>query len=71
MHKGLGAVATILVQNGTLKINDSFVFGEHYGKVKTMHDEYGKNLFSAGPSIPVKVTGLSDLAEAGCEIIVV
>lgn len=71
MHKGLGAVATVLVQNGTLKINDAFVFGDNYGRVKTMHDQYGKNLLSAGPSTPVKITGLSNLADAGCSIIVV
>ena len=71
MHKGLGAVATILVQNGTLKINDSFVFSNHWGRIKTMHDQYSKTVFEAGPSTPVKITGLSYLAEAGCEIIVV
>jgi translation initiation factor IF-2 len=71
MHKGLGAVATLLVQNGTLKLNDAFVFGNHYGRVKTMQDEYGKNLTQAGPSTPIKITGLSHLAEAGCSIIVV
>lgn len=71
MHKGLGAVATVLVQNGTLRINDAFVFGNNYGRVKTMHDQYGKNLTEAGPSTPVKITGLSALAEAGIGIIVV
>ena len=71
MHKGLGAVATVLVQNGTLRINDAFVFGNNYGRVKTMHDQYGKNLTEAGPSTPVKITGLSSLADAGCAIIVV
>lgn len=71
MHKGLGAVATVLVQNGTLKKNDAFVFGHYSGRIKTMQDEYGKGLEEAGPSTPVKITGLSELALAGSEFIVV
>ena len=71
MHKGLGAVATILVQNGTLKIGDSLVFTQQFARVKTMHDEHGKELTKAGPSTPIKITGLSDLPEAGSEFIVV
>ncbi len=43
MHKGLGAVATILVQNGTLRLGDPLVFDVNYAKVKTMHDEHGKD----------------------------
>jgi len=71
MHKGLGAVATILVQNGTLRKNDAIVFGSHFGRIKTMQDEYGRAIEEAGPSMPVKITGLSDLALAGSEFIVV
>jgi translation initiation factor IF-2 len=71
MHKGMGAVATVLVQNGTLKRGDSLVFSHHWGRVKTMHDEYGKELQTAGPSTPVEITGLSGLPEAGEEFIVV
>ncbi len=71
MHKGLGSVATILVQNGTLKRGDALVFGLLWGRVKTMHDEYGKELQEAGPSTPVEITGLSGLPEAGQEFIVV
>jgi translation initiation factor IF-2 len=71
MHKGLGAVATVLVQNGTLRKNDAIVFGSHFGRIKTMQDEYGKGIEEAGPSMPVKITGLSDLALAGSEFIVV
>lgn len=71
MHKGMGAVATILVQNGTLKIGDSLVFDQFWGRVKTMQDEYGLNITSAGPSTPVAITGLSGLPEAGQEFIVV
>lgn len=71
MHKGLGAVATVLVQNGTLKPSDSIVFGDRWGRIKSMYDQYDTNISSAGPSFPVKITGLSDLAEAGCEFVVV
>lgn len=71
MHKGLGAVATVLVQNGTLEKNDAIVFGDQFGRIKTMHDEHGKDLENAPPSTPVKITGLSGLAEAGFEFIVV
>lgn len=71
MHKGLGAVATVLVQNGTLHRGDSLVFGQHWGRVKTMYDEYGKEFSEASPSTPVEITGLSGLPEAGQEFIVV
>ncbi|CUI16976.1 Translation initiation factor IF-2 [Candidatus Protochlamydia naegleriophila] len=71
MHKGMGSVATILVQNGTLRRGDALVFGLLWGRVKTMHDEYGKELQEAGPSTPVEITGLSGLPEAGQEFIVV
>lgn len=71
MHKGMGAVATILVQNGTLHLGDALVFDEFWGRVKTMRDEFGKELTDAGPSTPVEITGLSGLPEAGQEFIVV
>lgn len=71
MHKGMGAVATVLVQNGTLKLGDALVFGNNWGRIKTMKDEFGKDLKQAGPSTPVEITGMSDLPEAGDEFIVV
>lgn len=71
MHKGMGAVATVLVQNGTLKLGDSLVFGEHFGKVKTMQDENGLALQTAGPATPVSITGLSGLPNAGQDFIAV
>lgn len=71
MHKGMGAVATVLVQNGTLRKGDAIVFGSAYGRVKTMQDDYGAQIDEAGPSVPAKITGLSDLALAGDEFIVV
>jgi translation initiation factor IF-2 len=71
MHKGLGLVATVLVQNGTLRKNDAIVFREQWGRIKTMHDEHGEILLEASPSVPVKITGLSELPLAGDEFIVV
>ena len=71
LHKGLGSAATLLVLNGTLKMGDALVIGEIYGRVKTMHDERGKNVAKAPPSTPVKITGLSGVPEAGTEFIVV
>lgn len=71
MHKGLGSVATLLVQNGTLHPKDAVVFDTEYGRIKTMHNEHGKAIKSAPPSTPVKITGLSQLPEAGSEFIVI
>lgn len=71
LHKGMGHVATVLVQNGTLKKGDALVFGEHWGRVKTMQNEFGQELQEAGPATPVKITGLSGLPDAGQEFIVV
>jgi translation initiation factor IF-2 len=71
MHKGLGPVATVLVQNGTLHLGDAIVFAQHYARVKTMHNELKQEITTAGPSSPVKITGLSGLPEAGSEFIVV
>ena len=71
MHKGMGAVATVLVQNGTLRVGDAIVFAQHYARVKTMQDEHGRQVLEAPPSTPVKITGLSGLPEAGNEFIAV
>lgn len=71
MHKGMGSVATVLVQNGTLRRGDAIVFGHLFGRVKTMHDEFNRELQEAGPSTPVEITGLSGMPEAGQEFIVV
>lgn len=69
MHKGMGPVATVLVQNGTLRLGDALVFGQMWGRVKTMQNEFGKDLKEAGPSTPVEITGLSGLPDAGEEFI--
>lgn len=71
MHKGLGVVATVLIQNGTLRRGDALVFEDEWGRVKTMRDEHGRDVDSAPPSFPVEVTGLSGLPKAGQEFIVV
>jgi len=71
MHKGMGAVATVLVQNGTLKLGDALVFGQHWGRVKTLQDEYGCQQKEASPSTPIEITGLSGMPEAGQDFIVV
>lgn len=71
LDKGHGPVATILVQNGTLNRGDILLAGLHYGKVRGMIDDTNKKTDSAGPSIPVKVLGLSGIPAAGDEAIVV
>jgi translation initiation factor IF-2 len=62
---GRGIVATVLVQNGTLKVGDTFVSGNTWGKVRSMTDDLGRRIQSAGPSTPVEVTGFSDVPDAG------
>ena len=62
---GRGIVATVLVQNGTLKVGDTFVSGNTWGKVRSMTDDLGRRIPSAGPSTPVEVTGFSDVPDAG------
>ncbi len=52
LDKGRGPVATILIQEGTLNIGDSFVVGQHYGRIRAMVDDKGKRLKKAGPSTP-------------------
>jgi translation initiation factor IF-2 len=65
LDKGRGAVATVLVQDGTLKIGDPIVAGLHHGRVRTMINDRGEQVQEAGPSIPVEVTGLQGVPEAG------
>jgi translation initiation factor IF-2 len=62
---GRGPVATVLVQNGTLRVGDYIVAGQVYGRIRALLDERGGRLQEAGPSIPAVVTGLSGVAEAG------
>jgi len=62
---GRGIVATVLVQNGTLKVGDVFVSGATWGRVRSMSDDVGERAQAAGPSTPVEVTGFNDLPDAG------
>lgn len=71
LDKGKGAVASVLIQSGTLKKGDIVLAGATYGRVRALLDENGKNVTSAGPSIPVEIQGLSDVPAAGDEIIVI
>ena len=71
LEKGRGPVATVLIQNGTLKQTDIVLCGTEYGRVRAMYDDLGKKIQSAGPSTPVEVLGLSGVPAAGDEVIVV
>ncbi|MGB7319515.1 MAG: translation initiation factor IF-2 [Planktotalea sp.] len=62
---GRGPVATVLVQNGTLRVGDIFVVGEQYGKVRALINDHGERVKEAGPSVPVEVLGLNGTPEAG------
>ena len=65
MDKNIGGVASFIIQNGTLRIGDPIVVGEHFGKVRTMRNDLGESIVEAGPSMPVEVTGISGNPEAG------
>jgi len=70
LDKGRGPVATLLVQSGTLKVGDTVLAGQTYGRVRAMSDENGKTTKSAGPSIPVEIQGLSEVPQAGDDFMV-
>jgi len=65
VDKGRGCVATVLVQNGTLHLGDSFVAGAVHGRVRALINEHGVHIIDAGPSAPVEIQGLQDLPQAG------
>ena len=65
LDKATGSCATLLIQNGTLRLGDPVVVGQNYGKVRTMKNDKGEPVATAGPSTPVEITGLSDLPTAG------
>ena len=65
LDKGRGAVATLLVQNGTLKNGDIIIAGSAVGRVRVMTDDKGRKINSAGPSVPVEIMGLAEVPEAG------
>ncbi len=71
LEKGRGAVATVLVLRGILKLGDAILIGQEFGRVRALFDEAGRPVESAGPSIPVVVLGLSGAPNAGDELLVV
>ncbi len=70
LDKGRGPVTTLLVQSGFIKPGDSLLAGNAFGKIRAMLNEIGKDVKQAGPSIPVEVTGLSEVPKAGDEFII-
>jgi len=71
LDRGRGPVATVLVQNGTLRTSDNFVVGNVYGKVRAMFDDRGNQLTEAPPSTPVEILGMEGLPQAGDQFLVV
>ena len=71
LDRGRGTVATVLVQDGTLSINDSYIVGNTFGKVRAMFDDRGRPLETAGPSTPVEVLGLEAMPDSGDTFLVV
>src|SRR6266853_949062 len=71
LDRGRGPVATVLVQNGTLRTSDNFVVGNVYGKVRAMFDDRGGQLEQAPPSTPVEILGMEGLPQAGDQFLVV
>ncbi|MFH0762651.1 MAG: translation initiation factor IF-2 [Candidatus Omnitrophota bacterium] len=69
--KGRGPVSTLLVQNGTLRLNDNVIAGDFHGKVRAMFDDRGHSIVSAGPGVPVEVLGISGVPQAGESFFVV
>ena len=65
MDKHVGAVATLLISNGTLRLGDPIVVGTAFGKVRTLKDDLGRNIVEAPPAMPVEITGLSSVPSAG------
>ena len=71
LDRGRGSVATVLVQDGTLRLNDSYIVGNTFGKVRAMFDDRGRALVEAGPSTPVEVLGLEAMPDSGDTFLVV
>lgn len=71
LSAGKGAVATLLVKNGTLRVGDTILSGIYYGKIRAMHDDKGNRITEAPPSTPIEVLGLEGVPEAGDEFFVV
>ena len=71
LDKGRGPVATLLIQNGTLKKGEMVLAGEQFGRARSMHNELGEVVTAVGPSYPVEIIGLSGVPDAGDEVLVV
>jgi translation initiation factor IF-2 len=71
MSKGRGPVATLLVQNGTLRLNDNVIVGNIYGKIKAMFNDHGVSATTAGPGVPVEVLGITGIPAAGEQFFVI
>lgn len=65
LDKALGVVSTVLIQNGTLRLGDAVVVGNYAGKIRTLKNDRGENLVEAFPSMPVSITGISEVPSAG------
>ena len=65
LDKALGVVSTVLIQNGTLRLGDAVVVGNYAGKIRTLKNDRGENLVEAKPSMPVSITGISEVPSAG------
>ncbi|WP_047984843.1 translation initiation factor IF-2 [Ornithinibacillus californiensis] len=70
LDKGRGSVATLLVQNGTLRVGDPIVVGNTFGRVRAMVNDLGQRVKEAGPSTPVEITGLNEVPQAGNQFVV-
>jgi len=71
MAKGRGPVSTLLVQNGTLHLNENIIMGKYYGKIRAMFNDRGQSVTEARPSFPVEVLGISGIPEAGEQFFVI
>jgi len=71
MSKGRGPVATLLVQNGTLHLNENIIVGDFYGKIRAMFNDRGQSVTAVGPGIPVEVLGISGIPAAGEQFYVI
>ncbi len=71
LSKGKGALATVLVQQGTLKVGDWCICGMHMGRIKAMHDDQGRNCQKAEPSLPVEILGLNGVPNPGEQLLVI
>ncbi len=71
ISKGRGPVATLLVQNGTLHLNENIIVGNYYGKIRAMFDDHGQSVTSAPPAFPVEILGLSGVPQAGEQFFVI